>query len=153
MPRFRSDEPPSVNRMWIDSAEPSLRGDVPEMGATTRQDRPGVGVSTARTRLDSLLRLDATPTSTQRPTMTVKAGAGSDAITMAAETLHLRGKPDAGKRLRDEHSCDEHGRCRGCPHAGTVAPLFPCRLRLVGEAAVHLAEHPAVLQGADGNER
>lgn len=54
-------------------------------------------------------------------------------IRMAAELLIHGGAPDAGARLMNEHRPDAHGRCSGCTHAGTLAPVFPCRLRLIGE--------------------
>lgn len=103
---------------------------------------------------DPRLRVDRASTSARRAAMTVEASATASVITLAAETLHRRGVPGAGARLRDEHARDDGGRCRGCPHAGTVAPLFPCPLRLIGEAAARLDAHSvATRRGSDDGRR
>lgn len=62
-----------------------------------------------------------------------------DLVALAAELLVRNGSPNVGALMMEEHSADASGHCRGCPHSDTPAPVFPCRLRLIGEAAEGLS--------------
>lgn len=43
--------------------------------------------------------------------------------------------PGVVERLRADHVAGPDGRCLGCPSALTIAPLWPCRLRLLVDRA------------------
>jgi len=70
-------------------------------------------------------------------------------VAVAARVVFERGEPGSGARMRDRHGRDRSGRCAGCSQAGTVAPRYPCRLRLIGEVAAGLERLVVETHGVD----
>ncbi|ANY05318.1 hypothetical protein [Pseudonocardia sp. HH130630-07] len=78
---------------------------------------------------------------------------GDELIALAAQVVFERGGTGAGARMRDQHGRDRLGRCHGCSHSGTAAPLYPCRLRTIGEVAAGLELLAARPERATGAAR
>lgn len=63
----------------------------------------------------------------------------ADAARLAAAAREIARMPQVAERLRETHVAGPDGRCLGCPSATSVAPIWPCTLRLLaggkGDAA------------------
>ncbi|MGI5132156.1 hypothetical protein ACQEVB_35500 [Pseudonocardia sp. CA-107938] len=63
-----------------------------------------------------------------------------DQIQGIAEILAASYTPEAVRGILAEHTPDESGHCRGCRLPSTAAPVWPCRLYVIGKESQRIKQ-------------